>query len=57
MTVTSAQHVDCYADHVGKGDAPWRRSFGPSRSGFSRFLKMFGCRHLYRWYEVEVALF
>jgi hypothetical protein len=33
MTVTSAQHVDCYADHVGKGDAPWRRSFGPADRG------------------------
>jgi hypothetical protein len=27
MTVTSAQHVDCYEARVGKGDAPWRRSF------------------------------
>ena len=27
MTVTSAQHVDCYEARVGKGDAPWLRSF------------------------------
>jgi hypothetical protein len=26
MTVTSAQHVDCYQARVGKGDRPWRRS-------------------------------
>jgi hypothetical protein len=28
-----------------------------SRAGFSRFLKVLGRRHSYRWYEVEVALF
>ena len=57
MTVTSAQHVDCYEARVGKGDAPWRRSSRAADRGSSRFLKMFGRRHLYRWYEVEVALF
>ena len=33
MTVTSAQHVDCYAGRVGKGDAPWRRSSRPADRG------------------------
>jgi hypothetical protein len=28
-----------------------------SRVGLSRLLKVFGRRHSYRWYEVEVALF
>ena len=33
MMVTSAQHVDCYEARVGKGDAPWRRSFRPADRG------------------------
>ena len=33
MTVTSPQHVDCYEVRVGKGDAPWRRSFRPADPG------------------------
>jgi hypothetical protein len=33
MMVTSAQHAGCYEGGVGKGDAPWRRSFRPADRG------------------------
>ena len=28
-----------------------------SRAGFSRFFAVFGQRHSYRWYEIDVAIF
>ena len=56
MMVTSAQHVDCYEARVGKGDAPWRRSFRPADRGSRDCLP--GCADRpYRWYEVEGASF
>ena len=42
MMVTSAQHVDCYEVRVGKGDAPWRRSFRPADPGSRDCLPGYG---------------
>ena len=58
MMVTSAQRVGRYErGKVGTGDKTMAKIIKTSRVGFSRLLKLFGRRHWYRWYEVEVALF
>ena len=58
MMVTSAQRVGHYGGEVfSTGDMAMTKIRETSRAGFSQILKVFGRRHAYRWYEVEVALF